>query len=162
MTREAAGPPGLCPRVLRWAAAVQLSDPATRAPGRVLGERGALKRFSVQELPLLGARRSWLILAPGNDPLAGAMYTEGASERRVTVLLSRLPPAPASSGELRSLWLYETVQQPGRWRIAGFRACDVGPPGSGRQNARCVARDGLSAAHVHALLAKLNAERGGR
>jgi hypothetical protein len=161
MTREAAGPLRLCPGVLRWAAAVQLSDPATRAPGRVLGERRALERFGVQELPIPGARRSWLILAPRGDRQAGAMYTEGASENRVTVLLSRRPPVPAS-GELRSLWLYETVKRPGGWLIAGFRACDVGPPGGGRQDARCAARNGLSAARVHALLAQLDAGQRGR
>ena len=158
MTREAAGSPRLCPDVLRWAAAVQLSDPATRAPGRVLGERGALERFGVQELPTPGTRRSWLIIAPGGERQAGAMYTEGASESRVTVLLSRRLPVPAS-GELRSLWLYETVKRPDGWRIAGFKACDVGPPGSGRQDARCAARNGLSAARVHALLAQFDAGR---
>lgn len=155
MTREAAAPPRLCPNVLRWAAVVQLNDPATEAPGLVLGERGALERFGVQELPRPGEGRSWLIRAADGERESGAMYTEGSSERRITVLLSRLPPAPRGS-ELRSLWLYETVQQSRGWRIAGFRACEIGPGGSGRQDARCLARNSLSAARVKALLAMLD------
>lgn len=153
MTPEAAAPARDCPDVVKWAAVVLRNDPAIEAGGQVLGMRGSLDRFQARELPPPGEGRSWTILAPDGDREAGAMYTVGASERRVVVMLSRDPPQPP--GPLRSLWLYETVKRHGSWLIDEFRACDLGPPGSGRRDARCLARDGLPGARVRALLARV-------
>lgn len=153
MTPEAAAPARDCPDVVGWAAAVLDNDPAIRAGAQVLGVRGSLDRFRVQELPHPGGGRFWAILAPDGEREAGAMYTVGTSERRVTVMLSRDPPQPPDN--FRSLWLYEAVKRADWWRIAEFRACDVGAPGSGRRDARCLARDGLPGARVRALLAQV-------
>jgi hypothetical protein len=154
LTREAAAPMRDCPDVLRWASLVLSNDPALEGGRHVLGEAGTLDRFRVQELPPPGEGRFWAILAPGGERHAGAMHTEGTSETRVTVLLSRERPQPPGS-DMHSLWLYEVVKRPRWWRIAAFRACDVGPPGSGRRDARCLVRDGLPGGRVRALLAKV-------
>lgn len=153
MTPEAAAPARDCPDVMGWAATVLDNDPAIQAGAQVLGMRRSLDRFRVQELPQPGGSRFWTILAPGGEREAGAMYTVGTSERRVTVMLSRDAPQPP--GDFRSLWLYEAVKRSGSWLIAEFRACDVGAPGSGKRDARCLARDGLPGARARALLAKV-------
>lgn len=160
MTTEAAAPGRDCPDVAGWAAVVLRNDPVVEAGKQVLGMRRSIDRFEVRELPAPGASRSWTILAPEDDREAGAMYTVGGNQRRVVVMLSREPPQP--SGPLRSLWLYETVQQHGSWLINEFRACSVGAPGTGRRDARCLARDGLPGARVRALLAKVEDRGEGR
>ncbi|HEY6731089.1 MAG TPA: hypothetical protein VI039_08705 [Solirubrobacterales bacterium] len=154
MTAEAAAPLRDCPDVLHWADVVQENDPLTESGARILGMQGVIDRYRVQELPAPGEGRFWRILLPDGEREAGAMYTQGANPRRISVMLSRNPPLPAGS-KLRSLWLYDTVWRGDRWWITGFRACQIGAPGSGRRDAKCLVREGLPGPQVRALLARV-------
>lgn len=156
MTVEAAAPARECPDVVAWAATVLRNDPAIRAGRQVLGMRRSLDRFQVRELPHPAGGRFWMILAPDRQGQAGAMYTVGGSERRIVVMLSRDPPRP---GDFHSMWFYEVVKRQGLWRVDEYRACDVGLPGSGHRDAKCLARNGLPGARARALLARVGTGR---
>ncbi|HVQ57304.1 MAG TPA: hypothetical protein VMS60_00195 [Solirubrobacterales bacterium] len=156
LTAEAAAPRRDCPDVVHWADVVQDNDPLTESGARILGMRGVIERYKVQELPPPGNGRFWRILTADGKREAGAMYTVGTSGERITVLLTRKPFPPPGS-KLRSLWLYETVWQPDHWRISEFSACEVGVPGSGRRDAKCLAKDDLPGDRARALLARVEA-----
>jgi hypothetical protein len=157
LTRKAAGPRDYCVALARFVAAVQDADPVAKAgPEDLFGVRGTLEGFVVQELPSPGGGRAWNFLTTPEHAVAGFMHTAGRRTDRVTVQVSRDPPV-VGRAPFTSLWLYDLVQTPDRWRIAHFRACEIGGPGTGRQDGKCVVRDGLPAAQVRAIDARLRA-----
>lgn len=155
LTPDAAGVPERCPEILRFASAVQDADPATQSKTPVLGERGSLGWLRMQEIPAPGDNRAWTVLTPDPPRVAGAMYTVGSGDGRIDVMLSRQPPRSRSE-RLRSTWLYELERYPELWRIDGFRACTLPPPGKGRLDARCIVRDRLPEKYLRVALAKLD------
>lgn len=154
LTPEAAGAPRQCRDTLRFASAVQNADPATQAETLALGEQGSLDWLRMQEIPTPSDGRAWTVVTPDPLRVAGAMFTVGQSDDRIEVMLSRRPPRPRSE-RMRSTWLYELERYPELWRIGGFRACTLPPPGDGRFDARCIVRDRLPERYLRVALAKL-------
>lgn len=150
MTRRAAGPAGRCRRIARLAAAVQDADPATGLGRAVFGGRDTGERYVVQEVPTPGAGRAWNVLTRAGHDQAGFMATARASTDHLLVQVSRDRPTAPERG-FRSIWLYDVVAAKDGWRIAGYRACDVGGPGSGRQDAKCAIKHDIPARVVHAI-----------
>jgi len=141
-----------CVDLARIAGAIERSDPVTDQPSLVFGVGDSFNRFRVQEIPSPGATRSWRLRAHSGGHQVGFMYTAGAARDRVTVLLNR--DVPAQGGALsRSIWSYELVQRPDAWKITGFRACTIPPPGSGAQPPKCQITDTTPADVVRQLLA---------
>lgn len=135
LTPSAAGDPSRCRRLARVAAAVQEADPATNRGPESFGMKGTLDSFTAQLMPAAGGIDLWDLLTP-TKRLAGTIYTEGRDHRHLIVLISRERPKPRSR-EFRSNWLYRVVWRGGGWRIAEFRACKMGLPGSGQKPAQC-------------------------
>lgn len=143
-----------CRDLVRIVAAVQDSDLKGQDPRHVFAGKGGPESFPVQEAPAPDGLRVWRLLAPGNREIGG-MYTQDTSGDRVVVMIARRPttePGP----KLRSLWLYELSRhQPEKYAdyaITSFRACELGPPGTGRQPPDCVITDRAPASAVRTVL----------
>lgn len=141
-----------CDPLLRAAAAIQSIDPILRGSAPVAGEEGTWESFRAQETPATEGRRFWRLLAPGKPAVqVGVMYTVPPSGR-IDVMLNRRSSNAGGSGE-QSVWMYNVEKRGGTWKVVGFRACDVGAPGSGLAPAKCVITDSTPAEVVEQLSA---------
>jgi hypothetical protein len=124
----------LCRTLAHIAGAVQRTDPVSRSKV-AFGAAGTFESYLVQELPGPPSHRFWQLLTPQRK-VAGVIYTRGPNARQLIAMLARNAPV-ADPHELRSTWLYEVVWNGSEWRIAEYRACRIGPPGSGKKPADC-------------------------
>jgi hypothetical protein len=149
MAREADREPALCRQVAGVAAAVQARDPVahTALDFAIHGEPGS---FRVQELPGLPDHRLWYLLTPQRE-VAGFLYTLGAMSKRVVAMVSR--QAPRGKGiHFPELWRYDVVWNGHEYRVAAYRACSVGRPGTGQKPADCIISSSVDRAELDAAL----------
>jgi hypothetical protein len=158
LTSEAAGPPALCRERAKVAAMVQSADPATNRSLESFGRRGTLDAFRVQVVPAGQGLSVWELLAPSGKR-AGEIFTDGPGGNRLVVMISRDRPKPESV-EPRSLWLYEVVWTGSEWRIAEYRACEIGAPGTGKRPAECAITNTTAASQVRRILALVASREG--
>lgn len=127
-----------CERLIRAAAAIQSTDPILRGSVPVAGEEGTWQSFLAQEIPAPEGRRFWRLLAPGKAAVqVGSMYTVPPTSDRIDVMIDRRASVAGGSGEL-SVWMYNLERRGDAWKVIGFRACDLGSPGTGIAPAKCV------------------------
>ncbi|HEU5104378.1 MAG TPA: hypothetical protein VFU11_00915, partial [Solirubrobacterales bacterium] len=141
LTAAAARDRRLCRQVAHLAGAVQRNDPASRRKD-VFGAPGTFESFQVQELPAPPNHRFWMLWTP-QDRVAGWFYTRGPNAQELIVMVTRRAPS-ADPDEVRSTWLYEVVWNGREWRVAEYRACTIGAPGTGKRPADCAIASDLS------------------
>lgn len=127
--------PALCRQAAHIAAGVQAREPVSNSTWD-FAVHGNLEAFRVQELPGPPTHRLWNLLTPDHE-VAGTIYTTGTEGRQLIVQLSRRAPRGMSI-DFPETWLYEVVWNGAEYRVAQYRACSVGPPGSGQKPADCV------------------------
>ncbi len=150
--------PSLCRQAAGIAAGVQAHEPARRSRWD-FAVHGPLEAFRVQELPGLPDHRLWNLLTPDHE-IAGMIYTTGPAGKRLIVQLSR-EPATGMSLHLRQTWLYEVVWNGDEYRVAEYRACALGPPGSGKKPADCIIASTVTRSELSRSLASGGGAPGG-
>lgn len=150
--------PALCREIAHIAAFVQAHEPVRRFRWD-FAVHGPLRAFRVQELPGPPNHRIWNLLTPDREA-AGAVYTTGPNARRLVIQLSRNPPTGKELA-LRQSWLYEVAWNGDEYRVTEFRACTIGPPGSGKKPADCIIASTASRADLERVLGKRGKVSGG-